>query len=152
MLPIKVCKQNGGQRVWSKCSLFVMAFTAKRNSQNYSKSRADCTETTSSLPSSQTFRFLLVFLFLPRYIFTQLPVRRVWTKPRAKLFWEETYARVGMNETGWRTSECPNKRLCVELSPHIVKRDTNFRKAITVRHRGAITLYWLADPAHCRMI
>ena len=41
-------------------------------------------------------------------------------------------------------------RLRVELSPHILKRDTNFRKAIKVRHRVAITLYWLADTAHYR--
>ena len=32
----------------------------------------------------------LFFLFLNRYIFTPLPVRRVWTKPSSKLFWEET--------------------------------------------------------------
>ena len=43
-------------------------------------------------------------------------------------------------------------RLCVELSPHILKRDTNFKKAITVRHRVVITLYWLADTAHYRTI
>ena len=43
-------------------------------------------------------------------------------------------------------------RLCVELSPHILKRDTNFRKAIKVRHQVAMTLYWLADTAQCRTI
>ena len=42
--------------------------------------------------------------------------------------------------------------LCAELSPHIAKRDTNFRKAIAVRHRVAITLYWLADTARYRTI
>ena len=35
--------------------------------------------------------------------------------------------------------------LCAELSPHIAKRNRNFHKAITVRHRVAIALYWLAD-------
>lgn len=96
----------------------------------------------------------LFFLFLTRYIFTHLPVRRVWTKPRSKLFWEETCQ--GWNGRDWvenfRMSKEAFNRLCVELSPHILKRDTNFRKAITVRHRVAITLYWLADTAHYRTI
>ena len=43
-------------------------------------------------------------------------------------------------------------RLCRELSPHISKRDTNYRKTITVRHRVAITLYWLVHTAHFRTI
>ena len=42
--------------------------------------------------------------------------------------------------------------LRVELSPHTLKRDSKFRKAIAVRHRAAITLYWLADAAHYRTI
>ena len=42
--------------------------------------------------------------------------------------------------------------LCAELSPHIAKRNTNFRKAIAVRHRVAIALYWLADSARYRTI
>ena len=82
----------------------------------------------------------LFFLFLNRYIFTPLPVRRVLTKPSSKLFWEETCQ--GWNERDWvenfRMSKEAFNRLCVELSPHILKRDTNFRKAIKVRHRVAI--------------
>ena len=89
----------------------------------------------------------LFFLFVTRYIFAHLPARHVWTKPRSKLFWEETCH--GCNERDWvenfRMSKEAFNRLCVELSPHILKRDTNFRKAITVRHRVAITLYWLTD-------
>ena len=42
--------------------------------------------------------------------------------------------------------------LCAELSPHIAKQNTNFRKAIAVCHRVAITLYWLADSARYRTI
>ena len=94
------------------------------------------------------------FLFVTRYFFMHLPVRRVWAKPRSKLFWEETCQ--GWNERDWvenfRMSKEAFNRLCVELSPHILKRDTNFRKAIKVRHRVAMTLYWLADTAQCRMI
>ena len=82
-----------------------------------------------------------------------LPVRRVWIKPRSKLFWEETCQ--GWNERDWvenfRKSKEPFNCLCVELSPHVLKRDTNFRKAITVHHRVVIT-YWLADTAHYRTI
>ena len=39
------------------------------------------------------------FLFLTRYIFTHLPVHHVWTKPRSKFFWEETWQ--GWNERDW---------------------------------------------------
>ena len=39
-----------------------------------------------------------------------------------------------------------------ELSPHIAKRKTNFRKAIAVCHCVAIALYWLADSARYRTI
>ena len=96
----------------------------------------------------------LFFLFLTRYLFTHLPVCRVWTKPRSQLFWEETCQ--GWNERDWvenfRMSKETFNCLCLELSPHILKRDTNFRKAIAECHWVAITLYWLADTAHYRMI
>ena len=36
--------------------------------------------------------------------------------------------------------------LCAELSPHIAKRNTNFRKAIAVRHRVAIACIGLPTP------
>ena len=76
-----------------------------------------------------------------------LPVRRVWTKPRSKLFWEETCQ--GWNEQDrvekFQISKEAFDHLCVDLSPHILKRDTNLKKAIAVRHGLTITLYWLAD-------
>ena len=83
-----------------------------------------------------------------------LPVRRIWLKSRSQIFWEETCQ--DREEKDWNENFCMSKeafnRLCRELSPHISKRDTNYRKAITVRHRVAITLYWLADTAHFRTI
>ena len=65
------------------------------------------------------------------------------------IFWEETYQ-------DWVKDWSENfhglksmNRLCLELSPHITERDTNYRKAIAVRHQVAITLlYWLADTHH----
>ena len=94
------------------------------------------------------------FLFVTQYLFTYLPVPCVWTKPRSQFFWGETCQ--GWNERdrmeNFRMSKEAFNRLCVELSLHILKRDVNFRKAIAVRHRVAITLYWLADTACYRTI
>ena len=42
--------------------------------------------------------------------------------------------------------------LCNELSPYMSQRDTNYRKAISVRQRLAVTLYRLADTAQYRTI
>ena len=58
----------------------------------------------------------------------------------SKLFWEETCQ--GWNGRDWvenfRMSKEAFNRLCVELSPHIsLKRDTNFRKAITVAYSAS---------------
>ena len=150
MLPIKICKQNGGQWVLSKSSHFVMAVTAKGNPQKYSKPRTNCTETTLSLSSSQTSRFLLVFSLSHSIYFHAFTCSSCLDQTKVKLFWEETCQ--GWTERDWvenfRMSKEAFNRLCVELSPHILKRDTNFRKAITVHHRVAITLYWLADTAY----
>ena len=70
-----------------------------------------------------------------------LPVRRIWLKPRSQIFWEETCQ--DWQEKDWnenlRMSKKAFNRLCRELSPHISKMDTNYRKAITVRHQVAIT-------------
>lgn len=96
----------------------------------------------------------LFILFLTRHLLHHLPLRRVWSKPRSQFFWEETCQ--GWDQKDWlenfRMSKEAFNRLCNELSPHIAKRDTNYRKAIAVRHRVAITLYWLADTAHYRTI
>jgi len=40
----------------------------------------------------------------------------------------------------------------VHVTPHILKRDTNLKKAIAVRHGLTITLYCLADTAQYRTI
>lgn len=95
------------------------------------------------------------FLLFTRQLFQYAPyLRRVWTKPRSQSFWEETCQ--GWCDRDWvenfRMSKGSFEYLCAELSPHIAKRDTNFRKAIEVRHRVAITLYWLADTARYRTI
>lgn len=94
-------------------------------------------------------------LLLTRQLFQCAPsLRRVWSKSRSQSLWEETCQ--GWSDNDWvenfRMSKDSFEYLCAELSPHIAKRNTNFRKAIAVRHRVAITLYWLADTARYRTI
>ena len=94
-------------------------------------------------------------LLLTRQLFHCAPsLRRVWSKSRSQSFWEETCQ--GWSDNDWiekfRMSKDSFEYLCAELSPHIAKRNTNFRKAIAVRHRVAIALYWLADSSRYRTI
>ena len=44
------------------------------------------------------------------------------------------------------------QKLCEELAPFIERRDTNYRKAISLRERVAITLYRLADTTSYRTV
>ena len=101
----------------------------------------------------------LFVLLLTRNFFPLVPVRKIWAKPRAATFWEETCQ--GWNDQDWkenfRMSRVAFEYLAMELyiyklSPIISKRDTNFRKAISARQRLAVTLYRLADTATYRTI
>ena len=94
-------------------------------------------------------------LLLTRQLFhCASSLRRVWSKSRSQSFWEETCQC--WNDNDWienfRMSKDSFEYLCAELSPHIAKRNTDFRKAIAVRHRVAVALYWLADSARYRTI
>ena len=51
-----------------------------------------------------------------------------------------------------RMSKVTFQKLCEELAPFIERRDTNYRKAISLRERVAITLYRLADTASYRTV
>ena len=96
----------------------------------------------------------LFVLLLTRTFFPLVPVRKIWAKPRAATFWEETCQ--GWSGQDWkenfRMSRVAFEYLTIELSPIISKRDTNFRKAISARQRLAVTLYRLADTASYRTI
>ena len=99
-------------------------------------------------------RVFTLFVLHLMLSFQQVPVRELWKRPRSNSFWEETCQ--GWAHTQWRENLRMSRRafeyLCHELSPHISRRDTNFRKAIPVRQRVAITLYRLADTAQYRTI
>lgn len=88
----------------------------------------------------------LFFVNLIAYL-QQLPVREIWVKPRAKTFW--AMAEDQWTDSDWvgnlRMSQVTFEKLCEELAPFVERRDTNYRKAISVRERVAITLYRLAD-------
>ena len=97
----------------------------------------------------------LFVLLLTRNVFPLVPgVRKIWAKPRAATFWEETCQ--GWSDQDWkenfRMSRVAFEYIAMELSPIISKRDTNFRKAISARQRLAVTLYRLADTASYRTI
>ncbi|XP_068723632.1 uncharacterized protein [Montipora capricornis] len=132
-----------------------MAVTAKGNPQKYSK------PSTVRFAQRRLRRYLrrrrlvssLFFLFLTRHLFTHLPVRRVWTKPKSQLFWEETCQ--GWNERDWvrnfRISKEAFNRLCVELSPHILKKDTNFRTIANLFGVGKSTVCGIVKRV-CKVI
>lgn len=84
----------------------------------------------------------------------QLPVRELWVKPRAKTFW--SMAEEQWTNNDWvgnlRMSQVTFEKLCEKLAPFVERRDTNYRKAISLRNRVAITLYRLADTASYRMV
>ena len=88
----------------------------------------------------------LFFVNLIAYL-QQLRVREIWVKPRANLFWR--MAEDQWTDDDWvgnlRMSKVTFQKLCKELAPFIERRDTNYRKAISLRERVAITLYRLAD-------
>lgn len=52
----------------------------------------------------------------------------------------------------FRMSKVTFQYLCTELRPVIQRKDTCLRRAITVEHRVAITLWCLATPAEYRTI
>ena len=98
----------------------------------------------------------LCFLFFVNLIVyvQQLPWREIWVKPRSGSFW--CIAENQWNDNDWvenlRMSHHTFEKLCEELAPFIQRRDTNYRKAISVRERVAITLYRLADTASYRTV
>ena len=101
-----------------------MAVTAKGKPQKYSKPRKVCTETNSSLSLSQTSRFFLVlFLFfffcLLLYKFSRIYPFVLFGPSQGRICFKKRRARVGMSETGWRTSGCSKKHSIVCVSKRV---------------------------------
>ena len=92
---------------------------------------------------------LLVILLsgiLIQFVQTRLP-RRVWSYERSAHWWDHI-ALETFTEGDWldnfRVSQATFLYICEKLKLEISKRDTRFRKAISVKRRVAITLWVLA--------
>ncbi|XP_071499208.1 uncharacterized protein [Diadema antillarum] len=81
--------------------------------------------------------------------------RGVWCKYRSGNFWQqvvnEEFTAQDFREN-FRVNKSTFEFLCTELEPAIWKSDTNFREAVTVRERVAITLWRLSTNCDYRTI
>ena len=81
--------------------------------------------------------------------------RRMWTKPRSIHFWKDVILGT-FSDQDWvqnfRMSKTTFEFLHTSLKTRIERKDTTFRKAISVRHRLAITIWTLATPSEYRTI
>ena len=75
--------------------------------------------------------------------------RRTWMRPRSVEFWKDIVLHSFTNQDwlkNFRMSKATFDYLCNWLKPAIERKDTHLRKAISVKHRLAITLWTLATP------
>ena len=81
--------------------------------------------------------------------------RQIWCKSRSQTWWdlivEKSFTSVDWVKN-FRMSKQTFNFLCRELHPFLCKEDTNLRKAISVRKRGAIALWRLATNTDYRTI
>lgn len=78
---------------------------------------------------------------------TQRVDREMWTLPRGGQFWEYDSQRMndGAFQQNYRVSRETFQFLLMRLTPFIMRKDTNMRKAISPGKRLAVTLYILGD-------
>nr|XP_055058042.1 uncharacterized protein LOC129442166 [Misgurnus anguillicaudatus] len=94
--------------------------------------------------------FLLFKLFLLNNLLSL--DRTVWVAPRPIGWWEQLRWR----ETDWiqnlRMSQNTYLQLCHLLAPHLMKKDTHLRKAVSVQKRVAVALWRLGTQVEYRTI
>ena len=82
-------------------------------------------------------------------------VRTLWSKKRSECWWD-VVVEGSFEEGDWiknfRMSHRTFCFLCQELEPYLVREDTRFRQAISVRKRVAVALWRLATNADYRTI
>ncbi|XP_049301832.1 uncharacterized protein LOC125775362 [Bactrocera dorsalis] len=82
-----------------------------------------------------------------------MPINSCWTKQRKNQFWEHDCQRNGSAffKENFRMDRSSFDKLCDILRP-LQKKDTNYRKAIPIEKRVAITLFALGSSAEYRSI
>ena len=93
-------------------------------------------------------------LLVEEVVIPRIP-RRTWVKPRSVEFWRRIVLGSFTNQDwleNFRMSKATFDYLCNRLKPVIEKKDTQLRKAISVRHRLAITLWTLATSCEYRTV
>ncbi|XP_050337797.1 putative nuclease HARBI1 [Bactrocera neohumeralis] len=82
-----------------------------------------------------------------------MPINSCWTKQRKNQFWEHDCQRNGSAffKENFRMNRSSFDKLCDILRP-LQKMDTNYRKAVPIEKRVAITLFALGSSAEYRSI
>ena len=105
------------------------------------------------MQSEERVLFLLLFMNISLLV---TPVYRdIWVKTRSCEWWDRI-VMANFNDRDWienfRMQKSTFFYICNLLRPHIQKRDTNMRHAITVEKRVAVTLWRLATNVEYRTI
>ena len=99
-------------------------------------------------------RAIEVIGLVEEVMYPRIP-RRTWMRPRSVEFWKDIVLHSFTNQDwlkNFRMSKATFDYLCSRLRPVIERKDTHLRKAISVKHRLAITLWTLATPCEYRTV
>ena len=105
--------------------------------------------------SRKKARLVLILETLLMQVMTIWMPREVWTLHRSRNWWDQIVQNT-FTPRHWienfRVSRDTFLYICRQLKERISKCNTKFRKAISLQHRIAITLWVLATPSEYRSI
>ena len=80
--------------------------------------------------------------------------RKHWIRPAHKNDWWLSFKYNQVNPQDWHENFRMSREsflvLCQQLEEHLIKRNTRFRKAVSVQEQVALTLYYLSDEGRLR--
>ena len=83
-------------------------------------------------------------------------VKRHWVRPgRNTLWWDNILSGISVEDErreNFRMTRETFNCLCTELSPYLIKQETNMRKPVSVQTQIAVTLYYLSDEGRLRKV